>query len=335
MALFEKIGGFFPKELRKDLQKELAYAGIETDAKKFTGLIVLMVLSTSISFSIVLSVVLSFPQFLLSMVIAIAEFALVFYWLKMKTQSKVNEAEAMLPDALELVASNIRAGMTTERALFEAAREEFGVLSKELRAAGKKIVAGQRMDSALSEIPDKIDSPLLRKTIDLLIQGIKSGGQITDLLFQISDSIREENAIREEIGANISMYVMMIFITAAFGAPVLFGISSYIVGIVNEQSNQEIPSELLENANTGVTGRITSLAVGQQGEKISEGFIVLFSEIALVLTAVFSALTIGVIRTGDEINGVKYMPAILVISLSLFLIARYLLAQMIGSIAFL
>ncbi|MEM0359865.1 MAG: type II secretion system F family protein [Candidatus Diapherotrites archaeon] len=335
MSFYERIGAILPKSLRKRLSKSLAYVDIEMSETRFAGFLVIFSVGLGIIASIAAYLLYGFPGYL-SFPIATMLFAgIALYWLKIVSLKKAEIAEKFLPDALELIASNIKTGMTTERALFESARDEFGPLSREFKVASRKIITGQRTEVALSEIPKKINSPLLERTISLLIHGIRSGGQITDLLFQLSDSIREENAIKEEINANISMYIMMIFITAAFGAPILFGISSYIVGIVSERSTQYGPSNLPENTSIGVAGRITMLTTDTQKEKVSEEFIVFFAEIALVITAIFSSLAIGVIQTGNEINGIRYIPVILFIDFFLFFFVRSTLGTLMGQMGFL
>jgi len=335
MTVIEEIGGRFSKDFKETMAKQLLYAGIRMNVKRFIGLFTILLFAISFLLAAIIQFFFGLIPALTMPLIGAVIIIFVFYWIKMAGQSKARNAEACLPDALELVASNIRSGMTTERALFEASTEDFGVLSEELKRASRKIVTGERMDVALSRISNSINSRLLQKTIDLLIQGIKSGGRITALLFQISDSIREENAIREEIRANISMYVMMIFITAAFGAPVLFGISSYIVGIVSEQtSSQDSPMDMDQVGAVGIAGKIAMMSVDKEANPITEDFILLFASIALVVTALFSGLTIGVIQSGEEIDGVKIIPIILLFALSIFFASRFLLSELIGSIGF-
>jgi Flp pilus assembly protein TadB len=335
MSLYERIGAIIPKSLRKRIAKSLAYVDIEMGETRFAGFLLLFAVGLGLAAAIAAYMLYGFPVILSFPLAAVIFLGIVLYWLKTVSLRKASIAEKFLPDALELIASNMKTGMTTERALFESSRDEFGPLSKEFRIASRKIITGQRIETALGDIPKKINSPLLERTMTLLIHGIRSGGQITDLLFQLSDSIREENAIKEEINANISMYIMMIFITAAFGAPILFGISSYIVGVVSEKSSQAGPSNLPQNTNVGIAGRITMFGSDAQKEKVSEGFIVLFAEVALLITAVFSSLAIGVIETGNEINGVRFIPAILFIDFFLFFFVRAALGSMMGQMGFL
>jgi flagellar protein FlaJ len=240
--------------------------------------------------------------------------------------------EKILPDALQLIASNIKAGLTTEKALIISAQPEFGSLSVELKETSQRILSGERMDKALMLIPKRIKGDVLDRTMWLMGQGIRSGGQIANLLMQMSDDLREENALKQEIGANISMYVMLILFSAAFGAPVLFGISSYIVGVLSSQSaNINIPSEMMQQYVS------TSPALGLVGVSssgVSEDFVVFFTEIALFLTCVFAALVLGVISHGHEADGIKYIPILLVISFVLFFLTRTLAKTFLGGMMF-
>ena len=67
-------------------------------------------------------------------------------------EAKAKFMEKVLPDALQLMSSNLRAGMTPERALLLAARSEFGPLSDEINRVGKEVAVGKGVDEALLDI---------------------------------------------------------------------------------------------------------------------------------------------------------------------------------------
>ena len=69
-------------------------------------------------------------------------------WFRVESRSK--EVENILPDALQIMAMNIRAGLTTERALILTARPEFGIFEKELKRAGKEILAGKDLKESMT-----------------------------------------------------------------------------------------------------------------------------------------------------------------------------------------
>ena len=71
------------------------------------------------------------------------------------------DIEDVLADYLQLTASNIRAGMTIDRALWYAVRPRFGVLANEIETVAKETMRGEDLKTALQKFADKYDSILL------------------------------------------------------------------------------------------------------------------------------------------------------------------------------
>jgi hypothetical protein len=168
----------------------------------------------------------------------------------------------------------------------------------------------------------------------LIARGISSGGQIADLLVQLSDDLRQQNSMQQEVKANISMYVMLIFFAAAFGAPVLFGITTFIVQIMDAQMT-DMPS--LEGViSSGAASRLGAASgfVTGMGDKdsITPEFIFNFTLILLFMTAFFASLTMGVINAGKETAGLKSFPMVLLISFAIFFGVRFALTMMFGNL---
>lgn len=330
--VYERIAALLPKKFNKWVSRQIEYVGWSVDASRFAGFIMLFGLGLSAAIALNAYVFLGFP-FIASFAVTFALFAGgILFWISSVAESEGRFVERILPDALQLIASNIKAGLTTERALFVSARPEFGPLSKELEETSKRIMSGERMERALLEIPKKIKSKILERTIWLVTQGIKSGGQIADLLIQLSNDLREENALKAEIGANISMYLMLIFFSAAFGAPLLFGVSSYIVGVMSEQTSRiSVQPEQIQQ----YTARSPALKlIGLPKVEIKEEFIVFFAQITLFFTCLFAALILGVIGSGSEKNGIRYLPIMLAIAYALFYITRSMMDSFFGSVMF-
>jgi len=62
------------------------------------------------------------------------------------------DIEDVLPDYLQLTASNIKAGMTIDRALWYAVRPRFGVLAKEIETVAKETMGGGRSKNCVAKI---------------------------------------------------------------------------------------------------------------------------------------------------------------------------------------
>jgi len=331
MGVYQRIAALLPTGIIAAFARELRYVGIQVGEKQFVGFLVLFGFGIAIAVSANLFVFFKINPILSFFVCFIAFLGGVYFWLSQTAEKEGKVAERVFPDVLELIASNIKAGLTTEQALFSSARPEFGVISDELRVASKEIMSGERLENALLDIPTRIKSKILERSIWLLTQGIKSGGEIAGLLIQLGADLREENAMADEISANISMYVILIFAAAIIGAPLLFGISSLIVGILVEQTgNIAISPEQMESYSSMSTiGRFMGLPT----VNITESFIVGFSVIALIATAIFASLTTGAMAAGSEREGVKYIPILLIGGLGLFFLIRIVLGEMLGGVA--
>lgn len=331
MGLYRRIASLIPISVINAYKRELKYVGLQVSEKRFTGFIALFGFGIAIAVAVNLFIFLKVNPLVSFLLTFIAFAGGIYFWLSRVADAEGKIAERVLPDVLELVASNVKAGLTTERALFASARPEFGVVSEELKNASKEIMSGRRMEDALMEMPTKIKSKALERSIWLLVQGIKSGGEIANLLIQLGSDFREENVMKDEIAANISMYKILIFAAAILGAPLLFGISSLIVGTLIEQTaNIGItPEEIASYSSMSSMGRF----IGVPTVNITESFIVVYSALAIAITGIFASLTTGAMSAGSEKEGVKYIPIVLVISLAIFFAIRIFLGGMLGGVA--
>lgn len=253
-------------------------------------------------------------------------------WLSAAAESKGKFVDKVLPDALQLIASNLRAGLTLERSLLVSARDEFGVFGHELKQASKKVLAGASATEALNDISKRIHSPALERAVWLICQGIGAGGQIADLLTQMSEDLRAQLTVNSEIKANISIYVMLILFAAVVGAPVLFGVSTFIAEVLTERM-ETMPDIGTGGAGFGggVMSTVSSEGGGDSGG-VETRFIIFFSQISLLITTFFASLTIGIINSGSEKSGLKMFPVILIIVFALFFFTRGILAGMFGNL---
>ena len=330
MGIYRRIAALVPLAITEAFERELRYVGVDVGEKKFVGFIAVFGLGISLAVAINAWLFFDFSPIIAFVLTMVAFVGGIYYFLSQSSEREGKWVERVLPDVFELISSNVKSGLTTERALFAAARPEFGALSEELKRASREIMSGRRMEDSLMDIPTRIKSKVLERGIWLLVQGIKSGGEVAGLLLQLGSDLREENAMKDEISANISMYVILIFAAALIGAPLLFGISSVIVGIMVEQTGSISisPADMQGYSSRSQVGRFMGLPT----VNITESFIVGYSTIALAVTAIFAALTTGTMSAGSEKEGIKYIPILLIGAIGIFFAVRIVLGGMLGSI---
>jgi flagellar protein FlaJ len=218
--------------------------------------------------------------------------------------------EEVLPDFLQLTSSNIRAGMTIDQALWFAIRPRFGVLANEIEEVAKRTFAGEPLDMALQHFVRKFDSKILERSINLLIEGLRAGGEIGALLTKISSNIQETNIMKKEMAANVTTYVIFISFATVLAAPFLFGMAYQLIIVIQEVFSR------VNIAPGAVSGFPVTISEGV----ISPGDFMTFAIVSLLITSLFSSMIISTIKKGNVKGGIKYVPIFMVSALTLFLL---------------
>jgi pilus assembly protein TadC len=330
---YRRLAILLPRSISNKFKQELIYVGSAVDGEVFAGFMMLFSVILGAALSALLYFLYLFPVFLSLPVFFILILGSALLWLNLAADSEGHFVETVLPDALQLIASNIKSGLTTERSLFVSAQKEFGLLSKELKKVGKNILSGQRLEDAIIQLPKRIKSKLLARTIWLITHGIGSGGRLADLLLELAQDLRDQKAVHDEIRANVSIYVLLIFFSAAFGAPLLLGVSTFIVEAMYKQTTMLDAGGLAEISETTTQAGVP-MAQGATGglptAVIDPAFVIFFATILLIVNAIFVGLTMGVINSGREKNGAKFIPVLLIVSFIAFYATRYLLVSFFG-----
>ena len=307
-----------PRRLVRNYHDLLRYCDIRIDYDRFIGFVMLFGIGVAFAAAFDLFILLGLPFTVVFFSAFLLFEASVYIWLSLSADGKGKFVDTILPDALQLMAMNMKAGMTTDRALLQAARPEFGPLERELSKAGKQVLSGKEIKYALSEIPKGIKSGVLDRTIRLIVEGIESGGEISALLEQTAEDIQSTRLVQSEIQANVMMYAIFIFFAVGIGAPLLYGISTYLVEILSKQFSLFQISDTMISSMQFMGGKIS----------IDTGFLILFTLVSLAVTSVFGGLIIGMIKGGRSKDGIKYIPMLMLLSFAVFFAVRSMVAGM-------
>lgn len=246
--------------------------------------------------------------FIIQIILVAALVILIYFNLTIKIYQRTKDLEDILPDYLQVVSANLRGGLSFEKALWSAIRPEFGIIAKEITMVSKKVMTGNDLAEALQEFTEKYDSPLLRRSFDLIIGEVESGGQIANIVDKVIENIRKTRSLKEEMNASTLTYMIFIGVIVIVISPGLFALSFNLLQIM-----------------MGFTEKLSSINV--PGLPISfgknplnpEDFKV-FSIIAITSISFFSSMIISIIEKGDIKGGLKYIPAFVISSLIMYFI---------------
>ena len=318
--MYAFIVRIIPKKISARYYNLFDFARIKFDKERFLSFFVVLSIGLAIAFSLILSLLFSI-NFLLLFAASLIILHLAFYFtISLKADATAKFVENILPDALQLMTSNLRAGLTTDRALLLSARPEFGALSDEIYNVGKKVALGEDMGDALIQLAWHFRSERLKKTMLLIVSGIRSGGELTDLLDQTAENLRQERFLDEKIRTNVLMYVIFIFAAIGFGSPLLFGLSSFLIEVLTKNlALVEIP----ETSTLPITfSQIT----------ISPSFVLVFSLVSLITTSILGSLVLGLISRGKEKAGIKFIPILVALTLAVFFITRLVIGSLLSGL---
>ncbi|MFH1789215.1 MAG: type II secretion system F family protein [Candidatus Altiarchaeota archaeon] len=314
-----------PKKLRILARERLQYSNFNIDPEKFLGFALIFGLGVGFILGSIINQfnILPLPIGFVTVFILFEFF--IYIWITLSSDSKAKFVEEVLPDALQLMSSNIRAGLTTDKALLMAARPEFGPLEYEIRRIGKETMAGKSLTEALYKMTARIKSKNLERTLDLISQSIKSGGKLADLLDQTATDLRDQQIVQKEISASVLMYVFFILIAIGLGAPALFSLSSFLVTLLTK--NMEM---IARDLPTNMDAMSRAMPISITTVRISPDFVRTYSIISLAASSFFGSMVVGLIMTGEERQGLKYFPMLLLLSVGLFFLGGFILDQTLG-----
>lgn len=324
MSVISKTGDVLFKKKNESIKNKLEYADIKINSSYFSGLNFWIVLILSFLIGYIIYTSFNFIYSLL----AVGLFVLLYYIfltsiISLMSDKRAKFVENILPDVLRLISSNLKSGISIDEAIVLSARPEFGFFSEKIKEVGKLLATGKEIEDSIKHLSKGINSNVLDKTIQIIVEGLKSGGELSILLESIANNVEETEVLKKEVNSSIFIYALFIFIAGCLIAPILYAVSIQLAGVLSRLSESIAVQFIAEETTTPVT--ISPV-------QISESFLMNFAYINLIITTAFASLIIALINKGNEKYGIKYIPFLIGLSITLFYLASILLNYFFGGI---
>lgn len=323
---------FVPKKLRPDLRQFLFKAGInEVPYKGFGALFWITLVFTYIAYftfiftpvskmgSIAVLLITFGSWFIIQTTFSFLIIMTVYLYLNVKIYNRTKQIEETLPEFLTLVSTNLKGGLSFEKALWASIRPDFGILAKEVTLASKKVLTGNDIKDALEELSMKYNSPNLRRSLNLIIGELDSGGKISDVIDKVVINLKKTDALKQEMAAATVTYTTFMIAIVIFITPALFALSQQLLQIIISVTGQL----------SSVSGsNIIPLKIG--APSIDPKDFKTFSVFAIGLISSFSSMIISIISQGDIRGGLKLIPLFMISSITVFFILSSFLGNFFG-----
>lgn len=294
-------------KILRDYQDTFDQIEFEIDAVLWIVLSILLSGAVAVFFA-----VLATEYLLIGIALAVVVVDLMLGYPVLKASERIDKIEENLSDALKQMADTLKAGGTVEFALREVAYSEYGPLKKELMGILRKLEEGENFANALMHLSKNVKSTIVQRTITIIIDSIKAGAGLAEILDQISDDVRETHKIARERKTRTLLQVIFLFAAGGVIAPMIFG----FVGTI---------SQLLINSAASVADE----TVKQQALKAA-GTIEFAVQAYLFFQTVAVSAMISLMREGRLTKTIIYFPAILFIAVLAYTGASVLSRSLIG-----
>ncbi|MCX8158402.1 MAG: type II secretion system F family protein [Candidatus Diapherotrites archaeon] len=229
------------------LEVDLKQADIDIEKEDY-GSIIFLISVFYFVFLFVLFCLISLKYFTINAIIFSLTLSLLFTFLiiiqlttfpKITLLRKTRDIERNLVFALRAMLVEIRGGVSLYDALVTISKGNFGEVSKEFSKALEKINTGYAQEDALEEIASKNPSIFFRRSIWQIVNGLKAGSDISDVINSSIDFLTKEqrNQIRNygnRLRVLSLIYMMLGVIIPALGLTFLVILSSFPQLGINE-----------------------------------------------------------------------------------------------------
>lgn len=154
-------------------------------------------------------------------------------------QRKVLAMEDRFPDLLRDLAASHRGGLTLPASISIAARGDYGALTPEVQRMASQLSWNVGFQEALTEFQTRVNTPLVVRAVNLILQADRSGASTVRVLLAASRDVREIKKLENERRVQMSLYTIIVYI--AFFV---------LLGVIAAMYSQFIPEVLKASEQT-------------------------------------------------------------------------------------
>lgn len=209
---------------------------------------------------------------------------------------RVRGIEERFADFLRDVASGHQGGLTLPAAVIVASRGEYGPLTPEVQKMAEQLSWNLPFTEALERFAERVDTPLVRRAVNLILQANRSGGSTIEVLMAASRDAREIKSLETERRLTMSLYTVVIYVTffVFLGvAAVLY--ASFVPKLVEA-------SQAAQGAQLGASGPVAGLG----GPSLSLRDFQVFYFMAAIMQGLGDGIVAGLMGTGRAALGLRH-----------------------------
>jgi len=213
---------------------------------------------------------------------------------------RIYKIDSIFPDFVRDLAASRRAGMTFTNAILFTSKGNYGVLTEEIKRIAQQISWGSSVEDALHTFAKRIKTPSVNRTISLIIEASRSGGNVAEVLDVAANDAREIKQLEAERRVSMASYVVVIYVSMM----VFMAIIAMLAGVF-------IPTI------TGSDAQGLSQTMGGLGA-INQADIIQVFYFATLVQSIGTGFVAGIFEDGHLESSVKHIFILVFISWLMF-----------------
>jgi archaeal flagellar protein FlaJ len=222
---------------------------------------------------------------------------------------RIRHLEQRFPDFLRDIASSHQGGMTLPNAVSVASRGEYGPLTPEVRRMADQLSWNVPFDEALVRFAQRVDTPLVHRAVNLILEANHSGGATTEVLLAAARDAREIKTLETERTLSMGLYTIVIYIT--------FLVFLAVAAVMYAQFvPQLVASSAAVQGGADTLGPVAGLG----GEQLRTEDFQLFYFMAAVMQGLGDGVVAGLMGTGRAALGLRHSFVMVLLSYLTFVL---------------
>ncbi len=214
----------------------------------------------------------------------------------MKENERQKELETKFLEFVRSLVETVRSGVSIPQGIVHVTNTDFGALTPYVKKLAHQIEWGFTLHQALTTFANDTKNAVIKRSVAIVIEAEKSGGDIGSVLEAVTASVLEIKKIKEERKSNAYTQTIQGYIIYFFFVAIMVVMQIYLIPKLSA-----IGGELGSGLGTiGVGG------LGSGGGKAGNlEFDAIFTA-TLVVQGLFAGLMIGKFAEGDYKSGLKH-----------------------------
>jgi flagellar protein FlaJ len=223
------------------------------------------------------------------------------------------EKEQMFLEFTRNLVESVETGTSISKSLVNLKKKSFGSLTKHVEKLANQIALGIPLKTALEVFARDVNNPTVSRTITLIGQAERAGGNISEILSSVARAVNMTDKLKKERKATISTLVVEGYIIFFVFIVIILVMQFYILPML---------SGITDVGSLGSGGLQTSTVNTESATDVSQAFIYL-----LLIQSVFSGLVIGKLSEGEIKAGIKHSFALIVLAFTISTVANIIFSK--------